>query len=96
MSLKWSKTLTLNAFSSLSRRSVTCTRALVVPAKSTEQLSNRKKFNQIQPPPSVFSKLAKLGFGELRRTGRYAAIRKANLPKSNEKDVAEPDYKVEI
>ncbi|KAG2181228.1 hypothetical protein INT43_008811 [Umbelopsis isabellina] len=93
MSLKWSKTLMLNAFSNLPRRSTICARALVVPAKSTKQLSNRQKFNQIQPPPSVFSKLAKLGFGELRRTGRYAAIRKANLSKSNEKNVVEPEYK---
>ncbi|KAJ2964028.1 hypothetical protein NQZ79_g962 [Umbelopsis isabellina] len=93
MSLKWSKTLMLNAFGSLPRRSTICARALVVPAKNSEQLSNRKKFNQIQPPPSVFSKLAKLGFGELRRTGRYAAIRKANLSKSNESNVVEPEYK---
>jgi hypothetical protein len=85
-----------NALSSFPVRSTMFARRMVAPASRIEQLSNRKKFNQIQPPPSVFSKLAKLGFGELRRTGRYAAIRKATLPNSNESNVAEPEYKVEI
>ncbi|KAI9323810.1 P-loop containing nucleoside triphosphate hydrolase protein [Dichotomocladium elegans] len=37
-------------------------------------LSNRAKFNQIQPPRQVFEKLEKLGFGSLRKTKRYAGV----------------------
>jgi len=58
-------------------------------------LSNRQKFNQLQPPPSVFTKLEKLGFGELRRTSRYASLRKvaAKDKDQNQNQAIEPEYR---
>ncbi|KAI9498223.1 P-loop containing nucleoside triphosphate hydrolase protein [Zychaea mexicana] len=35
-------------------------------------LSNRQRFNQIQPPQKLYEKLERLGFGSLRQTKRYA------------------------
>ncbi|KAG2185355.1 hypothetical protein INT44_002146 [Umbelopsis vinacea] len=66
-------------------------RTMATAVKSTPELSNRQKFNQLQPSPSIFGKLEKLGFGELRRTGRYAALRK--VVSRDQKQTLEPNYK---
>lgn len=69
-------------------------RAMATAVKGAPELSNRQKFNQLQPSPSIFSKLEKLGFGELRRTGRYAALRKVVSKDKDQKQTMEPNYKV--
>ncbi|KAI8575976.1 hypothetical protein K450DRAFT_259253 [Umbelopsis ramanniana AG] len=68
-------------------------RTMATAVKSTPELSNRQKFNQLQPSPSIFSKLEKLGFGELRRTGRYAALCKVVSKNKDQKQTLEPNYK---
>ncbi|KAF7722631.1 GTP-binding protein [Apophysomyces ossiformis] len=46
-------------------------------AAAAKPLSNRQKFNQIQPPRSLYDKLERLGFGALRRTNRFVKMHKA-------------------
>lgn len=41
-----------------------------------DTLSNRQKFNQIQPPIKLYEKLEKLGFGTLLKTKRYSGLHK--------------------
>ncbi|KAI9271627.1 P-loop containing nucleoside triphosphate hydrolase protein [Phascolomyces articulosus] len=43
-------------------------------------LSNRQRFNQIQPPQKLYEKLERLGFGSLRPTKRYAWKNKKIAP----------------
>lgn len=43
---------------------------------ATDTLSNRQKFNQIQPPIKLYEKLEKLGFGTLLKTKRYSGLHK--------------------
>ncbi|KAI8334051.1 P-loop containing nucleoside triphosphate hydrolase protein [Blakeslea trispora] len=40
------------------------------------ELSNRQKFNQIQPPIKLYEKLERLGFGTLLRTKRFSGLHK--------------------
>jgi hypothetical protein len=74
--------------------SVTLRRPFATQAKDMSALSNRQKFNQLQPPPSVFTKLEKLGFGELRRTSRYASLRKVAAKDKDQNQAIEPEYRV--
>jgi hypothetical protein len=72
-------------------------RSFATQAKELPALSNRQKFNRLQPPPSIFTKLEKLGFGELRWTTRYASVRKVaakGKDKDQKQQTAEPEYKV--
>ncbi|KAI8142608.1 P-loop containing nucleoside triphosphate hydrolase protein [Fennellomyces sp. T-0311] len=50
-------------------------------------LSNRQRFNQIQPPQKLYEKLERLGFGSLRRTKRFAWQNKAGPSEAKE-----PEY----
>lgn len=43
---------------------------------ATNTLSNRQKFNQIQPPIKLYEKLEKLGFGTLLKTKRFSGVHK--------------------
>lgn len=58
-------------------------------------LSNRKKFAMIQPPPSLFQELERLGFGSLRKTKRYASVHRENK-KGERTTKPEPEYTVAI
>jgi hypothetical protein len=60
----------LRPFASLASTSKT------TPDKTTTTLSNRQKFNQIQPPIKLYEKLDKLGFGTLLKTKRFSGVHK--------------------
>ncbi|CAO3589513.1 unnamed protein product [Absidia cylindrospora] len=63
-------------------------------ATTTEQLSNRQKFKQIDPPLRLYEKLERLGFGTLRRTKRYQFVRQQ---KTKDKHlVPDPEYKLPL
>ncbi|KAG0173978.1 GTP-binding protein [Apophysomyces sp. BC1015] len=60
---------------------------------AVKPLSNRQKFNQIQPPRSLYEKLERLGFGTLRRTSRFVQMHKAKEPsKFDVERPADPEY----
>lgn len=48
-------------------------------------LSNRQKFNQIQPPIKLYEKLEKLGFGTLLKTKRYSGIHKQRAKRDQQR-----------
>ncbi|KAI8370136.1 P-loop containing nucleoside triphosphate hydrolase protein [Choanephora cucurbitarum] len=45
-------------------------------SETSSTLSNRQKFNMIQPPVKLFEKLERLGFGTLLKTKRYSGLHK--------------------
>lgn len=49
------------------------------------ELSNRQKFNQIQPPIKLYEKLEKLGFGTLLKTKRFAGIHKQKAKRDQQR-----------
>ncbi|KAI8376162.1 P-loop containing nucleoside triphosphate hydrolase protein [Radiomyces spectabilis] len=64
-----------------------------------ETLSNRQKFNRIQPPLKLYEKLERLGFGTLRTTKRYQTVhkQKSQKTKSVHSEVApEPEYQLPL
>ncbi|KAI8087933.1 P-loop containing nucleoside triphosphate hydrolase protein [Gilbertella persicaria] len=50
-----------------------------------DTLSNRQKFNQIQPPVKLYEKLEKLGFGTLLKTKRFAGLHKERAKRDAKK-----------
>ncbi|KAI8062548.1 P-loop containing nucleoside triphosphate hydrolase protein [Gongronella butleri] len=83
---------------------VTRTMATNVPKAAPaakDALSNRQKFKQIAPPSGLFDRLERLGFGTLRRTKRYQAVRgqqkhqqERNEKGKSKKNEAEPHYRL--
>ncbi|KAI8092690.1 P-loop containing nucleoside triphosphate hydrolase protein [Halteromyces radiatus] len=60
--------------------------------QTTKDLSNRQKFKQLDPPLRLYERLERLGFGSLRRTKRYQAVRQQ---KSKDKHpIPDPEYKL--
>ncbi len=52
---------------------------------SKPELSNRQKFNQIQPPIKLYEKLEKLGFGTLLKTKRFAGVHKQRAKRDQQR-----------
>ncbi|CEP19800.1 hypothetical protein [Parasitella parasitica] len=53
--------------------------------KENTNLSNRQKFNQIQPPIKLYEKLEKLGFGTLLKTKRYSGLHKQKAKRDQQR-----------
>jgi hypothetical protein len=53
--------------------------------KAAPTLSNRQKFNQIQPPIKLYEKLEKLGFGTLLKTKRFSSIHKQRAKRDQQR-----------
>ncbi|KAI9032598.1 P-loop containing nucleoside triphosphate hydrolase protein [Phycomyces nitens] len=56
------------------------------------ELSNRQKFNRIEPSARVYEKLEKLGFGTLRQTKRFSVVRGKQKPISEKDGPPDPEY----
>lgn len=59
---------------------------------TADQLSNRQKFKQIDPPLRLYERLERLGFGTLRRTKRYQSVRQQKT--KDKHPIPDPEYKV--
>ena len=66
----------IRPFASLSTTANTSKSNTKKDTTATDTLSNRQKFNQIQPPIKLYEKLEKLGFGTLLKTKRYSGLHK--------------------
>lgn len=75
----------LRPFSALATGNKKTTSATLTPAKATTELSNRQKFNQIQPPIKLYEKLEKLGFGTLLKTKRFAGVHKQKAKRDQQR-----------
>ncbi|KAL0074160.1 P-loop containing nucleoside triphosphate hydrolase protein [Phycomyces blakesleeanus] len=56
------------------------------------ELSNRQKFNRVEPSARVYEKLEKLGFGTLRQTKRFSIVRGKQKPVSEKDGPPDPEY----
>lgn len=64
---------------------------------NAKELSNRQKFNRIQPPLKLYEKLERLGFGTLRQTKKFKSLNKQKHKKDllqKESSSPEPTYTV--
>lgn len=75
----------LRSFSSLATTNKRPSNATSQPARPTTELSNRQKFNQIQPPIKLYEKLEKLGFGTLLKTKRFAGVHKQKAKRDQQR-----------
>lgn len=53
--------------------------------KVPQELSNRQKFKQIQPPIKLYEKLERLGFGTLLKTKRFSGLHKQKKQRQEQK-----------
>lgn len=63
----------------------TANKKLTATTTPKPELSNRQKFNQIQPPIKLYEKLEKLGFGTLLKTKRYAGVHKQRAKRDQQR-----------
>lgn len=56
-----------------------------IATKSSQDLSNRQKFKQLQPPLKLYEKLERLGFGTLLKTKRFSGLHKQKERKDQQK-----------
>jgi hypothetical protein len=66
-------------------KSVTVDKSNKSASPTTAELSNRQKFNQIQPPIKLYEKLEKLGFGTLLKTKRFAGVHKQKAKRDQQR-----------
>lgn len=94
----------LRPFSALATTNKRSTNTTPQPVKQATELSNRQKFNQIQPPIKLYEKLEKLGFGTLLKTKRFAGVHKQKAKRDQQRlqhtervgPPPEPKYAVRI
>ncbi|ORX45659.1 P-loop containing nucleoside triphosphate hydrolase protein [Hesseltinella vesiculosa] len=65
-------------------------------AAASMTLSNRQKFKQVSPPASLYDRLERLGFDQLRRTKRFKKLKQKQYEKAKKDEKYEQRQKSDV